>query len=191
VGLIQQASQLGLSLTQIINAIPLFVPSTLPLTIPATTLFASCVVYGRLAHDNEVIALKAAGVHLYGIVKPVVLLGVLTTTVTAALYHTVIPSTQRMFYEQILSDPEEELYNQLRRERCLRHPTMPYVLYVKDVQGKRLIDVVIKRRLKKEDPKSNGELLLGYDYVARMNEAQLRVDIAAGMIFIESNRVVM
>ena len=70
VGLIQQASQLGLTLAQILRAIPLFVPSTLPLTIPATTLFASCVVYGRLAHDNEVIALKAAGVHLFGIVKP-------------------------------------------------------------------------------------------------------------------------
>ena len=47
-GLIQQASQLGLSPAQVIAAIPLFVPSTLPYTIPATTLFASCVVYGRL-----------------------------------------------------------------------------------------------------------------------------------------------
>ena len=72
------------------------------------------------------------------------------------------------------------LYNQLRRDRCLRHPTMPYVLYVRDVQGKRLIDVVIKRRMKKEDPRTGAELFIGYDYVARMNEAQLRsVDMGA------------
>ena len=58
-GLIQQAAQMGLSLTQVIEAIPLFVPNTLPYTIPATTLFASCVVYGRLSHDNEVVAIKA------------------------------------------------------------------------------------------------------------------------------------
>src|SRR5262245_47273979 len=95
VGLIQQASQLGLALNQILSAVPLFVPSTLPLTIPATTLFASCVVYGRLAHDNEVVALKAAGVHLFGVVKPAILLGVLTTLTTAALYHTVIPMSQQ------------------------------------------------------------------------------------------------
>ena len=191
VGLIQQASQLGLSLTQIVNAIPLFVPSTLPLTIPATTLFASCVVYGRLSHDNEVVALKAAGVHLYRIVAPAVLLGVLTTAATAALYHTTIPATQQRLYEQILSDPEEVLYNQLRRDRCLRHPSLPYVLYVRDVQGKRLIDVVIKRRLKVKDARTGAEVSVGYDFVARMHEARLRVDLAEGKLAIDPDRFVI
>ena len=191
VGLIQQASQLGLSLNQILNAIPLFVPSTLPLTIPATTLFASCVVYGRLSHDNEVVALKAAGVHLYRIVTPAVLLGVLTTAATAALYHTTIPATQQRLYEQILSDPEEVLYNQLRRDRCLRHPSLPYVLYVRDVQGKRLIDVVIKRRLKVKDQRTGAEVSVGYDFVARMHEARLRVDLAEGKMAIDPDRFVI
>jgi lipopolysaccharide export system permease protein len=145
-------------------------------------------VYGRLAHDNEVVALKAAGVHLYRIIAPAVLLGVLATVVTAALYHTIIPSTQRQLYEQILSDPEEVLYNQLRRDRCLRHPSMPYVLYTRDVQGKRLIDVVVKRRKKKEGPHGAAETAIGFDYIARMPEAQLRVDVAAGTIIIEANR---
>jgi lipopolysaccharide export system permease protein len=188
---VQQASVLGLSLGQIIRVAPLLVPSMLPLTIPATTLFASCVVYGRLAHDNEVVALKAAGVKLYGIVRPALLLGTLTTLTSAALYHTTIPVTQQQFYERVLADPEEVLYNMLRRDRCLRHPTMPYVLYVRDVQGQRLIDVVIKRRVKKEDPQSGAEVLVGYDYVARMDEARLRVEPATGMIFIESNRVMV
>ncbi len=191
VGLIQQASQLGLSLNQILNAIPLFVPSTLPLTIPATTLFASCVVYGRLSHDNEVVALKAAGVHLYRIVTPAVLLGVLTTAATAALYHTTIPATQQRLYEQILSDPEEVLYNQLRRDRCLRHPSLPYVLYVRDVQGKRLIDVVIKRRLKVKDQRTGAEVSVGYDFVARMHEARLRVDLDEGKMAIDPDRFVI
>jgi lipopolysaccharide export system permease protein len=186
---VQQASVLGLSLGQIIRVAPLLIPSMLPLTIPATTLFASCVVYGRLSHDNEVVALKAAGVKLFGIVRPALLLGVLTTATSAALYHTTIPATQQRFYEEVLADPEEVLYNTLRRDRCLRHPTMPYVLYVRDVQGKRLIDVVIKRRLKVKDPQTGAEISIGYDYVARMNEARLRVDPATGLILIESNRV--
>jgi lipopolysaccharide export system permease protein len=188
---VQQASVLGLSLTQIIRVAPLLIPSMLPLTIPATTLFASCVVYGRLAHDNEVIALKAAGVRLYGIITPVVALGLITTTISASLYHTTIPVTQRRFYEQVLSDPEEVLYNALRRDRCLRHPTSPFVLYVRDVQGKRLIDAVIKRRVKKEDPLSGTEVAVGHDYIARMNEARLRVDTEMGQILIESNRVLV
>ena len=191
VGLVQQASQAGLSAAQILRAIPLFVPSTLPLTIPATTLFASCVVYGRLAHDNEVVALKAAGVHLFGIVKPAVLLGVLTTGTTAALYHTTIPVTQQMLFEQILADPEEVMYNMLRRDRCLRHPNMPYVLYVKDVQGKRLIDVVVKERVKDTDQRTGAEVTTGYGIVARAREAELHVDVAAGVMSINSDRFVI
>ncbi len=191
VGLVQQASQHGLTIAQILRAIPLFVPSTLPLTIPATTLFASCVVYGRLSHDNEVVALKAAGVHLFSVVRPALLLGALTTALTAGLYHTTIPRTQQMFYAQVLSDPEEVLYNMLRRDRCLRHPSLPYVLYVKDVQGKRLIDVVLKRRVKVKDPTTGAELSVGYDYVARMPEAQLRVDLVAGTMSIDQDRFVV
>jgi lipopolysaccharide export system permease protein len=191
VGLVQQASQLGLTLSQILRAIPLFVPSTLPLTIPATTLFATCVVYGRLAHDNEVVALKAAGVHLFGIVTPAITLGALATLTTAALYHTTIPMSQQRLYEQILSDPEEVLYNQLRRDRCLRHPSLPYVLYVRDVQGKRLIDVVIKRRAKAKDAKAGPDIVLGYDLVARMHEARLRVDVVAGRVIIDPDRFVV
>ncbi|MDY3552067.1 LptF/LptG family permease [Gemmata sp. JC717] len=188
---VQQASQLGLSLAQLVRAVPLLVPSILPIAIPATTLFAACVVYGRLAHDNEVIALKAAGVHLFGIVKPTLLLGVLTTGTTAALAHSTIPRTQQMFWDEILSDPEEVLYNMIRRDRCLRHPSLPNVLYVRDVEGKRLIDVVIKRRIKEKDPRTGAEVVMGYDLVARMHEAQLRVDVAAGTLSIEPDRLVI
>jgi lipopolysaccharide export system permease protein len=191
VGLIQQASQLGLSVGQIARSIPLFVPSTLPLTIPATTLFASCVVYGRLSHDNEVVALKAAGVHLYTVVRPALLLGALTTVATAALYHTTIPRTQQQFYAEVLADPEEVLYNMLRRDRCLRHPSLPYILYVKDVQGKRLIDVVVKRRVRVKDPNTGADIWTGYDFVVRMNEARLRVDPAAGTMSIDPDRFVV
>ncbi|MFM8271621.1 MAG: LptF/LptG family permease, partial [Gemmata sp.] len=188
---VQQASQLGLSLSQLVRAMPLLVPSILPIAIPATTLFAACVVYGRLAHDNEVIALKAAGVHLFGIVRPTLLLGTITTAATAALAHSTIPQTQQMFYGQILSDPEEVLYNTLRRDRCLRHPSLPYVLYVRDVEGKRLIDVVIKRRLKLRDQQTGAEAIIGYDFVARMHEARLRVDLGAGTMSVEPDRFVI
>src|SRR5437763_12820639 len=63
-GIVAEASQQGLGPAQILQIIPLIIPSTLPYTIPATTLFATCVVYGRLAHDNEILAIKAAGVNI-------------------------------------------------------------------------------------------------------------------------------
>jgi lipopolysaccharide export system permease protein len=175
----------------VIEAVPLFIPNMLPYTIPATTLFASCVVYGRLSHDNEVVAIKGAGVHLFTILKPALLLGVITTLVTAGLYHTIIPLSQQMLYRQLLDDPEELLYNMLRRDRCLRHQHMPYVIYVRDVQGKRLIDVVLKRRGKVTDPTTKQERFFGYDFTARIREARLRVDPADGKLYLDPDRFVV
>jgi lipopolysaccharide export system permease protein len=191
VGPVPQAVSLGLSFGQVAAIIPLFVPSTLPYTIPATTLFASCVVYGRLAHDNEVVAIKGAGVHLFTILKPALLLGVITTCATGGLHYSVIGTTQQRLQEEILRDPEEVLYNALRREKCIRHPNSPYVLYVSDVQGRRLIDVVLKRRTKLTDPKTGTEAWSGYDFVARAREARLRVDAAEGMLYIDPDRFVI
>src|SRR5437588_12842974 len=92
-GIVAEASQQGLGPGQILAAIPLLVPSTLPYTIPATTLFATCVVYGRLAADNEILAIKSAGISITKVVGPGLLLGLVMSGVTMGLYYHLIPYT--------------------------------------------------------------------------------------------------
>ena len=145
-GLIQEATQRGLSIGQIFAVIPLLIPNTLPYTIPATTLFATCVVYGRMAHDNEILVLKSAGVNILHLLKPAILLGLTTSSITFYLYYETIPITQRLMREKIANDAEEVLYSLIKREGCLRQPGMQYVMYVREVKGKRLLDVIFKRR---------------------------------------------
>src|SRR5881275_2862036 len=95
-GIIAEASQQGLGPGQILAAIPLLVPSTLPYTIPATTLFAACVVYGRLAADNEILAIKSSGVNILHVVKPGLLLGLAMSATTMGLYYRIIPYTHHL-----------------------------------------------------------------------------------------------
>ncbi|MEZ6143658.1 MAG: LptF/LptG family permease [Zavarzinella sp.] len=165
-GLVQEASQKGLSPVQVLLAIPYIIPNTLPFTIPSTTLFSVCIVYGRMSADNEVIVLKSAGVNIYHLLWPALLLGVLTTGVTGYLYYDVIPMSQRKLQKQFLEDAEEVLYGLLKREGSLKQSSLDFVVYVKDVQGKDLIDVVVKKRNKNRD---------GYDLVARAQTARLIV----------------
>ena len=192
---IQQASQMGLSLLQTLAALPLLVPYTLPYTIPATTLFTSCVVYGRLSHDNESVALKAAGVNLFTILRPALTLGILTFMATFALAYTVIPQTQAALQRQLLKDPEEVLYNWLKRDRCFRSANFPYSIFVKDVQGRRLIDVVLKKKEMLRDAAGKESWSGKYDFVVRAREARLRVVIPADansdekpMLYIDPDR---
>lgn len=174
-GVVAEASQRGLGPVQLLMAIPLLIPSTLPYTLPATTLFATCVVYGRLAHDNEVLAIKAAGVHLWHVIWPSVLLGVLTSGVTIFLALDVIPTTHHELRTRFISDVEEFLYNQLKREGCIRHSKINYTIYVQRVQGRKLLEALFMRRDAKDQH---------YDIIAWAREAELRVDVRQSKIFV-------
>jgi len=163
-GLVAEATQRGLSPAQVLLIIPLLVPNTLPYTIPATTLFAACVVYGRLSHDNEVTAVRAAGVHLGRLISPSVVLGLTTAGGTLALYHDFIPRTHQMLRTQVLGDVEDLIYGILKRQGCLKYQKIRYSMWVRQVQGRRLIDVIFKDR----DDKG------GYKLVAWAREANIR-----------------
>lgn len=187
-GLIQQATQLGLAPAQVLRAIPLIIPNSLPYTIPATTLFACCVVYGRLSTDNEIVVLKAAGVDVLTALRPAILLGLLTMAVTGGLYYAVIPRTQTQFKAQLLQDPEEVIYNLLKRDKRYTSQTSPYSLHVRDVQGRRLIDVVVKRKAP-PDPTKGGRI--EFDYVARAREARIVVNLETRKLSVDAERWVV
>jgi len=173
-GIVAEASQQGLGPGQILAAIPLLIPSTLPYTIPATTLFAVCVVYGRLAADNEILAIKSSGIHLSKVVMPALLLGVVMSAATMGLYYRIIPYAHYLLRAMIFHDAEELLYSILRKQGYIGHAQMPYAMWVKGVQGRKLIYPTFKRK------DAQGQT----DIVAMAREADLRVNIAKKLLLI-------
>jgi lipopolysaccharide export system permease protein len=173
-GLIAEASQQGLGPGQVLAAIPLLVPSTLPYTIPATTLFATCVVYGRLSADNEILAIKSAGVNLLKVVRPGIILGLAMSAATLGLYYEVIPFTHRLLRALIFDDVRELIYSFLKKHGSISYPQLPYQMYVQGVRGDKLLGPVFKRA----DARGN------IDVVATALEAELQVDMAGKMLYI-------
>jgi lipopolysaccharide export system permease protein len=185
-GAVLQQIQMGATLTQVLKILPLLTATLLPYILPPSCLFASCVVYGRLAADNEAVALKAAGVDLLTALRPAVALGVLVSVGTAGLQFTFTPMAWRQSKELLLGDPEEAICLALKKERNLKFPGKKhtYVMYVRDVEDRRLLDVIVKRR--PTTPSTSG----GTDddvAVARTREARLKVDLDRRMIRLEGN----
>jgi lipopolysaccharide export system permease protein len=166
-GIVAEASQEGLGPAQILAAIPLLVPSTLPYTVPATTLFACCVVYGRLASDNEILAIKSSGVNILQVARPGLLLGLVASAVTLSIYWDVIPLSHRVLRQMVFNDAEELLYSTLRKQGKIDYANMPYAIWVRAVDGRKLVDPVIKGR--NPQGKTN--------FVAEAKEAELHVDM--------------
>jgi lipopolysaccharide export system permease protein len=173
-GIIAEATQQGLGPTQILAAIPLLIPSTLPYTIPATTLFAACVVYGRLAADNEILAIKAAGVNIFTAVRPGLVLGLAMSTCTMGLYYHIIPYTHFLLRSMVFSDAEELMYSLLRKQNMINHPNLSYSMFVKGVQGHKLLSPIFKRRNDQN----------GTDVVAQAREAVLWVNMAKRLVYV-------
>lgn len=168
-GLVAEAQQHGLEPSQILAIIPLIIPSTLPYTLPATTLFATCVVYGRLAADSEILAIKASGVNIMRVVSPALFLGLSLSVATGALYYWLIPYTQNLLKTTVVKNIEEYMYGMLKKKGKIELPNFDYVMHVKDVDGRKLLDVTFMRKDK------SGKM--PFDVIANAEEGELHVDL--------------
>lgn len=177
-GIISEAMRNGFGPAQIAMIIPLLLPSLLPYTVPTTTLFATCIVYGRLSADNEILALKAAGVHIAHVVWPAIFLGLATSVVTMICYIDIIPLTGCALRNNVVGDVEELLYNMLRKDGHIKHASISVEIHVKSMNGRKLHDVVFKRK------SADG----GFDLIAVAKEAELRVDLAHKLILVDMRK---
>jgi lipopolysaccharide export system permease protein len=167
VGVVAEASQQGFGPGQIIKLIPFMIPGTLPFTVPATTLFAVSVVYGRLSHDNEITAIKAAGIPVTKVIWPALWIGMLLSSGVFVLYEEFIPRAYHQMKTTALHNIEELIYMRLRRDLCFNEPKVNYQIAVQAVQGRRLIGATFKRR----------DNLGQFDMIAVADEAEIEVDL--------------
>ena len=166
-GVIAEATRNGLGPMQIVMMIPLLLPSMLPYTVPTTTLFATCIVYGRLSADNEILALKAAGIHIMHIIFPALFLGFLSSAVTLFLFIDTIPYTHFLLKTTMVGDVEELLYAMLKKDGCIDLPKLDFEIHTKELNGRRLILAEFRKR---------GPGGKGIELIALAKEAELRVD---------------
>lgn len=67
------------------------------LSIPCGVLVAALMTYGRLSQDNEIIALRASGIHLARIILPTLVSSVIVAAALALFNNYVLPDTNYAF----------------------------------------------------------------------------------------------
>lgn len=91
----------GVPLGEILQLFAYLLPAFLVITIPLAFLLGVLLGFGRLSADNEVVALRASGIPIYGMLRPVLVLAVLFTIVTAWLTLYGEPAGQTAFRDQV------------------------------------------------------------------------------------------
>lgn len=165
VGAMVEAARRGIDPLQILALTPYLIPPTLPYTLPTCLLFACTVVFGSMSSNNEVTALKAAGIHVFRVIGPAVLLGIGLAALGVYITDRFIPASNQRFAEMVLADLESNLHAYLRQKGSIVEPGCPYELYVQTVRDDRLIGPIIKHRT----PAGT------YEWVVQASEATMRV----------------
>jgi len=83
----------GVSALYVMNLFLLLIPWLLTFTIPISVLSATLLAFGRLAGDNEIIALKANGISLGRMASPVLIVGILISLFCVPLNDKILPES--------------------------------------------------------------------------------------------------
>jgi lipopolysaccharide export system permease protein len=91
----------GVPLGEILQLFAYLLPAFLVITLPLAFLLGVLLGFGRLSADNEVVALRASGIPIYGMLRPVLLLAVICSLITGWLTLYGEPAGQNAFRDQV------------------------------------------------------------------------------------------
>ena len=132
----------GVDVRDVIRLFLYLIPYILSYTIPMAILTATMVCFGRLASDNEVIAMKASGISLYKIGLPVIVLAFIISLASVYLNDRILPASHFASYRLVkgvaLKNPEAYL------EPGIFIKTFKgYIVRIDKIEGKDLEGILI------------------------------------------------
>ena len=119
--------------------------------MPVSLLFAVTVVYGRIAGDNEIIAVKSAGLSVMTVIWPTIFLAMILCGFLLHVSRGWIPRSAHNAKLVLFKDLEDTFYKFLKRDREFNNPSWPFLIKVRDVEGKIMIDATFNKRAKNKD----------------------------------------
>lgn len=92
--LIRQMTEAGLPLAIAARIFLLRLPEFISLSFPIATLLSTLLVYSRLSNDSELIALRSAGISIYRLVAPAIVLSLFVSLLNFAFNEAIVPAAK-------------------------------------------------------------------------------------------------
>jgi lipopolysaccharide export system permease protein len=92
--LIRQVTQSGLPIEIAAKVLALTMPEFIGYSFPMSVLLATMMTFGRLSGDSEIIALRSAGISVYRLIVPALVLSLMVTGLTFVLQESIVPAAK-------------------------------------------------------------------------------------------------
>jgi lipopolysaccharide export LptBFGC system permease protein LptF len=120
-GLLRPLAERGLDGGQMLRMLAWLLPAMATYSLPVAAVFATTFVYGRLAADNEIVAMRAAGIPtgLIGLSFPALVLGAGAFAVSFGLLSFVVPAANLQVERVVYSNLAQLSANEINRTKRL------------------------------------------------------------------------
>ena len=122
-GLLRPLTENGLDAGQVGKMLTYLTPAMMTYSLPVAALFATTVIYGRLAADNELTACRAAGISYTVIGLPAVVLGLIVAILSLLLLCFIVPVFSLKVEQVIYSNLGKVVVNKIERNHQIRFGT--------------------------------------------------------------------
>ena len=140
----------GLDVFTIFEYLYLNLAWIIALSVPMSLLISSVMTFGRMAQQNEITALKSAGVNLYNIIKPAILFGSLVGIGLCVFNNFILPEMN--YNARLLARDIYKKKPELSIEPGYFVDMIPqYTMIVKEMDGKDFKDVKIFSKNQKSE----------------------------------------
>ncbi len=121
----------GVSWGIVARVLATLLPQALAVTIPIALLIGLLIGLGRLSADRETVAMQACGISIYRLLRPVMLLAVLTWGVTSYIMIEAVPTANQTFREIVFGIISARAENEIK-PRVFFEDFPNRVLYIGD-----------------------------------------------------------
>ncbi|MFH1868980.1 MAG: LptF/LptG family permease [Candidatus Omnitrophota bacterium] len=132
----------GVDVQDVLKLFIYLIPYILSYTTPMAILTATMLCFGRLASDNEVTAMKASGISLYGIGLPVIVAAFIISLASVYLNDRVLPQSHFASYKLIKEVGMKKPTAYLEAGTFIKS-FKGYILFIHSINGDNLRDVRI------------------------------------------------
>ena len=140
----------GLDVFTIFEYLYLNLAWIIALSVPMSLLISSVMTFGRMAQQNEITALKSAGVNLYNIIKPAILFGSLVAIGLCLFNNFILPEMN--YNARLLARDIYKKKPELSIEPGYFVDMIPqYTMIVREMDGKDFKDVKIFSKNQKSE----------------------------------------
>jgi len=143
--ILRPIQEISVGAAQVLNLISYMMPITLTFVLPMAALFASSLVYGRFAADNELDACRASGIGMYSLVFPGLVLAIMVSIANLFLSFSVTPAFVQRAETSLKADAQKIIFRNIQQKGFYKSPEGNWLVYADyaDLKNESLSGVVV------------------------------------------------